>query len=401
MPIALKMFSKPSVSTFFLIFLSILPACQTENNSPVANGIPYPVLRSTVAVSFAPDGRLWRLTPTSEAVFVDYSDDKGQTYSQAVQVNPESQKISAWPENPPAIAVSQSGRITLLYYADEQQKSTSFFSYSDDGGKTFSQPALISDHADTAMHYMDNMLIDNKETVHLFWHDRRHELYDAQQGSGVLSLYYSVAKKQNASQFDNQFVSSGICSCCRTATAFDPNNNPVVLVRMVFADGVRDHALLRMNADKQWLKAKRITHDNWKIEACPEHGPAVAIDKLHRSHLTWFTLGDTRRGIYYAQTDDYGQTVSNPLALGNLNRLPSHPDVLALKERVILTWKEFDGETSSIHIQESSNRGQSWSTAKTILTSATENGHPKLLSNSHGIFLSWVSKDKGHQIVKL
>jgi hypothetical protein len=410
-----KMLPKFSVIPFFLFLLSGLPACQTENNPPVANEIPYPILRSTVAVSFAPDGRLWRLTPTSEAVFVDYSDDNGQTYRQAIQVNPESQKISAWPENPPAITVSQSGRITVLYYADEQQKSTSFFSYSDDGGKTstsffsysddggktFSQPALISDHADTAMHYMDKMLIDNKETVHLFWHDRRHELYDAQQGSGVLSLYYSVAKKQNASQFDNQFISSGICSCCRTATAFDPDNNPVVLVRIVFADGVRDHALLRMNADKQWLKAKRITHDNWKIEACPEHGPAVAIDKLHRSHLTWFTLGDTRRGIYYAQTDDYGQTVSNPLALGNINRLPSHPDVLSLKDRVILTWKEFDGETSSINIQESSDRGQSWSTATTILTSATENGHPKLLSNSHGIFLSWVSKDKGHQIIKL
>jgi hypothetical protein len=386
----------------FFIGILFINACQTQ--PPITDGkadISLHALNHTVAATYAKNGRLWRLIPSEEFVYIDYSDDNGKSYSHPSAINRNPQKISAWPENPPAISIGKSGRINVLYYADANQKSTSYFSYSDDNGQTFSTPDLISDHADDAMHYMDKMVVDKNDNVYLFWHDLRHQHTDKHHGSGVLSLYYTMASSSQKDGFTNHFISSAVCSCCRTATALDNNDKPVVLMRMVFSEGARDHGLIRMNQAGQWLPPKRITHDNWKIEACPEHGPALAIDSQNRSHLTWFTLGDTRQGIYYAQTDDFGVTVSDPVKLGTPNRLASHPDVISLNNRVVLAWKEFDGEQTTILTQESLDRGVNWSSTKTLFTTHAENGHPALISNGNSIFLSWVATDIGHQLKKI
>jgi hypothetical protein len=389
------------ISRFLIsvIALLLLNSCQTTITD--SNQLNSKILHSTVSANFAPDGRLWRLTPTKSGVYVNYSKDDGKTFSIPVRINKQDQKISVWPENPAAIKISQSGRINILYYADEAQKSTSFFSYSDDNGQSFSQPILVSDQARTAMHYMDKMLIDKDDNTYLFWHDTRHELHDKEQADGVLSLYYSKKTALDNSKFNNQFVSNGICSCCRTATALSNDQTPVIFARMVFKDGIRDHALIRMNKDGSWQKPRRATNDNWKVEGCPEHGPSISIDSNNRTHLTWFTLGDTHQGIFYRQTDDFGETLSDPMPLGNADQLPSHPDVLALDQRVVIVWKEFDGEQTSLHSKESNDGGKSWIIKPLALKSRSKNSHPKLLSNNTDIFLSWTSEKQGHQLIKL
>ena len=400
------MFKQPivtSLSTFFYsISLIFLSGCQvTENNTETnVNNAPSPI-NATVSATFAPDGRLWRLTPTKSAIYVDFSLDNGATYNSPVQVNKLEQKISAWPENPPAIKISPSGRINVLYYADTEQKSTSFFSYSDDKGKTFSTPTLVSDHAKSAMHYMDKMLVDNDNNVYLFWHDTRHESHNSEWGAGALSLYYSIKTPSDQSLIKNEFLSNGICSCCRTATTFSNDGKPVIFARMVYKNGIRDHALIRMDNKNTWLKPQRVTKDNWSIEACPEHGPSIAIDQQNRTHLTWFTLGDIRKGIFYAHSDDFGKTVSAPVPLGNINHLPSHADVITLNQRVIIAWKEFDGEQTSLHIKESFDRGESWLNKSADLSTSSRNSHPKLMSNNSDIFLSWTTQNEGHRILKL
>lgn len=378
--------------------------CQTGMKELNNDNLASQVLNSSIAVTFAPDGRLWRLIPTSDAVFIDSSADYGKTYSKAVKINPADQRISAWPENPPAIAISQSGRIHVLYYADEKQKSTSFFSFSDNHGQTFSKPVLISDHADTNRHYMDQMLVDKNNKAYMFWHDTRHEQHDQsdhQTGKGALSLYYTVTDKPALAEFANRFISDGICSCCRTAIAFSPEEKPVILARMVYPGDIRDHALINMNAGGQWSKPQRVTFDDWKIDACPEHGPALAIDSKNRAHLTWFTLGDKHQGIFYAYTDDYGKTLSPAIALGNASRLPSHPNVVVTEGRVALAWKEFDGKTTSIVVNESKDRGITWTGSKKLLSTTADSGHPSLISHDGRIFLSWTSNDAGHHFIEI
>ncbi len=387
----------------FVVIALLLLSCQSSDTGgkKAAQNYLQEIQNSTVTVDFGPDGRLWRLVPTPGYVFLDYSDDNGLTFSQPVRVNQKPQKINVWPENPPAIAVSQSGRILVLYYADEEQKATTFFSFSDDKGKTFSDPVLVSDHARTDMHYMDKMLVDESNKVYLFWHDRRHEKHNEDLGSGVLSLFFTTTKNPETEAFSNRKVSDGICSCCRTATDFSTEMLPVIFARAVFDDGSRDHALIKMKENGSWSGMQRVTQDNWRVDACPEHGPALSIDDLGRSHMTWFTLGDKRQGIFYAQSDDYGENLSDPMQLGNTKRLPSHPDVLSEGDRVVLAWKEFDGNEASVWVMESFDRGISWKPEKRMMSSTAKSGHPSLVSNGETIFLSWAARDKGHQFIEV
>lgn len=382
--------------------LKVLSGCSSDNLVKQNQGGVYQfnIVGSAIAVDFGPDGRLWRLIPTPDAMYVDYSTDQGQHFSAPLRVNLQDQKINAWAENPPAIQVSKSGRIHVLYYADSDQKATTFYSYSDDNGISFKQPTTVSDHAQTAMHYMDQMLVDDQDQVFMFWHDTRHGQHDEELGSGVLSLYYTVSAKDSGA-FINHKLTDAVCSCCRTATDLAPDGHPVVLARMVFSGGVRDHALIKMDSDGQWSKAQRILRDQWQIDACPEHGPALSIDQQGRAHMAWFTLGSTRKGIYYAHSDDYGNSLSSPLALGNKQKLPSHPDVIAVGDRVVLAWQEFDGNQTTVVVKQSNDKGATWSTEVSLLNGQGKTSYPDLLNYGGTIYLSWVTKKNGHQIIKI
>lgn len=388
------------IVAFCLLFL--LNGCQSQKGLKKSSNdvLQYNIVGIAMALDFGPDGRLWRLLPSSDAVYVDYSNDQGMTFSDPHRVNPHDQKINVWAENPPAIQVSQSGRIHVLYYADADQKATTFYSYSDDNGVNFSTPKTVSDHAQTALHYMDEMLVDEQDKVYLFWHDTRHAQHDSQLGAGVLSLYYSVSEKDSQT-FANHKLTGAVCSCCRTATDMAPDARPAILARMVFTGGVRDHALMKMQSDGSWSTARRFLRDEWQIEACPEHGPALSIDQQGRSHMAWFTLGSRRKGIYYAYSDDYGNSASTAIALGNQQRLPSHPDVIAAGDRVVLVWQEFDGVQTSVVSKQSKDRGETWSTAKQVLTSSNKTAYPELIRHGAAVYLSWLTKNEGHKFINI
>jgi len=385
---------------FPLLFLLGLLGAQagtvTKQNNPSVE-----ILKNTLALTFATNGTLWRVLPGSEFVYVDYSKDLGLSYSQPVKVNKKAQKISAWTENPPAIKVSRTGRIYILYYADEQQKSTSYFSYSDNFGRSFSASKLISDHAATDMHYMDKMLLDKQGNVHFFWHDKRDPNNNAALGAGALSLYHAKSEGADKRGLKNSLVSHAVCSCCRSAVSLSPQGLPVILMRMVFADGARDHALLTQNNQAEWSVPQHISDDHWVIDACPEHGPALAIDEQGRSHLTWFSLGDKRQGIFYAQTDNYGAAVSDPMAIGQIQFLPSHPDVISADKRVVLAWTEFNGRETSLYIQQSDDRGNTWQVAKKVFSTLSTAGYPQLLAYKERIFISWMTQLEGHRFIEV
>jgi hypothetical protein len=154
--------------------------------------------------------------------------------------------------------------------------------------------------------------------------------------------------------------------------------------------------------NNQWSKPIQAITDDWRVDACPEHGPAISIDDQGRSHLVWFTLGEQRQGIFYAHTDDYGHHVSHPpLALGDPSQLPGHPAVLAIGNRVYLAWQEFDGEQTHIVVQHSDDRGASWSHRKQVLSAPGRTAHPQLIQQNDNAYLIWSSEGKGLQLLAI
>jgi hypothetical protein len=383
-----------------LWILLVLLGLSASNNSGYAEEAkPDQALFS--AAAFGPDGRLWRVLPSQDAVSVDYSLDYGNTFSKPVRVNAKPQPINSWDENPPSIAVDKQGRVYVLYFADDKQDYTSFFSQSDDGIH-FSEPVKISSKADSSIHYQTEMLLDQAGKVHFMWHDVRDEEEYKKAGGGDLSIYAVTADKGNLNALPaDHRAAKNICSCCRSAMALGVDGNPVILARFVYPGNIRDHGLIKLTADGAPSQPLRVTYDDWKIEGCPTHGPALSICPSGRYHMVWFSQGRKQSGLFYAWSDDQGLTFSKPYSIGDTNKLPGRADVMAVGNSVAIVWKEFDGKTTTINAMLSHDGGQNWSARKKLSESMKASAHPALLSDGKRLFLTWHSADKGFELIRV
>ena len=78
-------------------------------------------------------------------------------------------------------------------------------------------------------------------------------------------------------------------------------------------------------------------------------------------HVSWYTNGKARKGLFYARSEDEGRTFSDPLPLGRADRNPTRPYVLTGPHGATMVWKEFDGERTSVNAMTSHDEGKSWS----------------------------------------
>jgi hypothetical protein len=378
-----------------LVFILAWSGCGLAPPAQTPAGNRSSPVGDVVTATFGPDGRLWRLTPTAEYVYVDFSTDHGVSFSSPVAVNSEPQRIKAQPEDRPSLAVDRRGRVLVIYFADGPQPWTTYFSLSSDGGKHFSPSVPVSDHADTAKHYQDLLAVGPDGKIYVFWHDERDKA-----ATGKVSLYYTLSSEPISGQFPNHQVVDSICDCCRTALDFDVSGTPVLFKRMVYPGSIRDHGLLTLTAGGTWT-SRRVTNDDWQIDACPEHGPTLSIADDGRYHIAWFTQGRQRQGLFYAHSDDAGSNFSQPMSFGEIKALAGHASVLSLGQRVLLVWKEFDGKKTRIRMLQSPDRGNSWAPPRTLAESASASDHPFLLDDGETVFLSWNSKDHGYKLLPI
>lgn len=386
------------------LFLFALDGCSARDGAARLQGEAFghyadkPGLQ--VAAAFGPDGRLWRLVPTREHVYVDYSTDFGKTFNEPVAVNSEGQHIQAKDEDRPQIAVDGSGRIYVLYSAYSALPWTAWLSASDDGGKGFIKPVTISEKANEARHYQSKLAVSPSGKLYVFWHDDR-DHPEGSQGAGNALYVATPESGGDLGHLPNRKVADEQCECCRIAVAFDTAGSPVLLTRFVYPGNIRDHGIVKPGSDRARASIWRVTFDDWKIEACPEQGPAIAIGADGRYHIAWFSQGSVRQGLFYAHSDDQGRTFEKPLPFGESERLAGHPDVIVLGQRVVLAWQEFDGSETQVRAMESRDGGRSWLPTRTLARTASEADYPFLLSDGERLFLSWNTQTEGYRLIPI
>jgi hypothetical protein len=175
----------------------------------------------------------------------------------------------------------------------------------------------------------------------------------------------------------------------------------VVLFRNIFEGSVRDHAITTFVDPVTPGPIYRVSVDNWRIEACPHHGPSLAIAPNGDYHATWFTSGSARKGLFYARSSDGGRSFSAPMPIGNPDRAPSRPAVLATADAVWLAWKEFDGTNTVVQIMSSHDGGNHWSSPKAVAQTGDASDHPLLITNGPHAFLSWLTRREGYRLIAI
>jgi hypothetical protein len=141
----------------------------------------------------------------------------------------------------------------------------------------------------------------------------------------------------------------------------------------------------------------RASFDDWRIDACPHHGPALAFSGDGRRHQVWFNGDADKGGVFYAAADSSGKLLE-PMRLGSARA--AHGDVATQGDDVVLVWKQFDGISTAILGKISHDKGASWRDVELARTAATSD-QPHLIHAASQIHVVWRTANEGVRIIPI
>ena len=174
-----KHLSQLCFSTVFLI--ATVTTCHAANHNHKETGLPTfcnsenvgltPNCGKTPTAAFDNKGILWIVYVDNGFIKLSSSHDKGKTFSNGVNINPEKEKIYADGENRPKIAFGNESQIYISWVKKTEGRYTGDirFSRSIDKGKTFSAPLTINDDGLLTSHRFDTLAVGPDGRIHLVW----------------------------------------------------------------------------------------------------------------------------------------------------------------------------------------------------------------------------------------
>ncbi len=390
-----------------LFALAAAAAAETapDRRSPGRIHGPEAPFSSFPTPAFDATGRLWLAFVEGDSIYVTSSDDGGRTFALAVPVNRGAEKIDANGEGRPKIAVTKNGTL-LVTWTEKLEKPYSGlirFSRSTDAGRSFAPPVTLNDDGLETGHRFDALAVAPSGAILVAWIDKRDLERARSEGKPYAgaAVYVAVSRDEGRTFEPNRKVKDNVCECCRLSFAFDENGEASLLFRDIVDGGIRDHVLAKGVGESEPPAIHRVSFDEWKIDACPHHGPALFIDSLGRYHAAWFTAGErSGTGSRYARSIDGGRTFTSPVALGDGERA-THPFVFGIGSSIYLVWMEVDGRESVVRMEASVDGGASWSAPATLARGGPGADHPLLASDGKEVFLSWFGKETGYVLLPL
>jgi hypothetical protein len=356
----------------------------------------------TAAPAFGPDGRLWLARASADRIVVQKSNDLGKTFTAPVAVTPEPVDLDWGPDARVHIAVDGKGNavVSFAIFQDQRFNGRAFVSRSTDNGARFNRPQPLT--RDTTSQRFETVAIDPAGRVFAAWLDKRNIAAARATGRAYPGAALAYAWSDDGATFGDTTVAlDNTCECCRLGITFAGPGRPAVVFRNIFADSIRDHAVVTFKDASTPGPLQRVSTDNWKIEACPHHGPSLAIAEDGSYHVAWFTDGEARKGLFYARAASGETPFEAPRALSSPDRQPARPYLLANGRALHLVWKEFDGTKAQVRWQMSHDSGRSWSAPRTVADTEDASDHPLLVAHAGRAYLSWLTKSEGYRLIPL
>lgn len=264
------------------------------------------------------------------------------------------------------------------------------------GGRSF-EPA-ITVHADRQeiTHRFDTLAVDREGRLFVAWIDKR-DLAEAQAKKREYrgaALYFAVSEDRGQTFRGDYKVIDHACECCRIALVTRHDNSVAALWRHIFPANIRDHAVAQLRADGSASPIERASFDDWRIDACPHQGPALAEDGNGALHAVWFTGGTARKGVFYGRPGPAASKAARQIG----GALAERPDLAASGQRVAIAWKEFDGERTQLRGLISDDAGGTWSERR-LGSTAGASDHPRVLALRERFYVLWNTRNEPLRVV--
>jgi len=335
--------------------------------------------------------RLWivRSEPVDKNshVVLERSDDNGKTWQPAIRATTRPEPVSADGENRPKIAFGPRNEIYVTWTSPTSDKFTGDirFTRSLDGGKRWSAPVVVHRDRQLITHRFESLLVDKTGRIWVTWIDKRDleaAQADKREYAGA-AVYYAYSDDRGASWLGDYKLADNSCECCRIAVTLDSQGRAVAMWRHVFPGSERDHAFAVLNPDGKDVAVERVTTDRWKIDACPHHGPSLAIAEDGTRHAVWFNQVNGEGRAFYGRL-----TGGSP---ANVQQLPigaMHADIAVRGNVVGIVWKRFDGNATRVESWLSRDGGRQFTPGPTLQTQA-ESDQPRLLKTDSSMLIVW------------
>jgi len=358
--------------------------------------------KADLGTSAAVDGQgnLWMASKETtgsgqQYVTLQVSQDMGKTWSNPTRIQREPEPIAADGENRPKLVLGKKGQIYVAYTMTLAKPYTGAIRFvrSLDGGRTFSQPITVHANRDEITHRFESMVVDKDDRIYIAWIDKRDvEAANARKEKYVgAALYYATSEDQGATFKGDYKIADHSCECCRIALTVNADGKPIAFWRHIFEPNARDHALIELTPDGNLPPLVRATFDDWRVDACPHHGPSIAYAPDGTRHQTWFNVKNDEGSVFYASANSNG-VLSKPMKLGSAQA--QHADVAVQGNKVAVVWKQFDGKVTAILAKVSNDGGLTWQD-KSLASTLGDSDQPHLTTGPLGNVLVWRTKNEG------
>ena len=359
-----------------------LPA-SAQRHAPATAG---PDLGASAAVDSG--GRLWVAYSQDRHVMVRASTDAGATWDVARTVNAEPEALDASRDARPKVAAGPGGEVYVAWTRAGKRfhDGDVRFARSLDGA-TFEAPVTVHADRQDIQHSFESLAVTPQGRVFVAWIDKR---------DGRTGLYFSVSDDRGATFRRERPAGPGACECCRVALLARSDGTALAFWRHVFDPDLRDHALVRLEAEKGAGGLRRATFDGWRTTACPHQGPSLAQDGTGRLHAVWYTGAPGREGVYYGRLGE--ERVEGRRRVGG--NAASNADIAASGDRIAIAWKEFDGKAMRLKALRSDDGGATWR-ERELASEEGANDQPKVFEREGSFHVLWNSRANPLRVVPL
>lgn len=342
-------------------------------------------------------------------VFVTVSNDGGRSFGSPVRVNALPGTVRIGGEQAPRVAVT-ARTVAVVWTARENDRAAIRLSASTDGGRTFGAPWRV--HADglSGTRGWPSVAIDQEERIHALWLDGRNAQAAVPMAAGAHEHNASGAMAEHRmsprqdvyravidhdGHITEAQVAASVCFCCKTAVAMRHDGTGLAAWRHVFPGGVRDIAIGAFaEPTGEAPPFTRVSDDGWKIDGCPEDGPAVAVAGNDATHIAWPTLvpGHTPvKGVFYAVADRGGAFTPRARLDDGAGETAAHPQIAVAPEGdVAVVWESSTVGARRILLRHRAPDGR-WDAADT-LNGDTAGTYPAVAASDGAWIVAWASR---------
>jgi hypothetical protein len=336
-------------------------------------------------------------------VYLSTSDDGGAHFAAPVRVNDIEGDATANGEQPPRVTL-HGNDVSVVWVSKRGGNAAIRAAASHDRGKTFVAARTVTPPGVTGARGWESAAISDSGVIHAAWLDGRNAVVastapDApgahHHGGGDMRQDIFHAAWRGTEAPVEGLVATNVCFCCKTAIV-SRGDQVFVAWRHLFDGGVRDIAVAHsVDGGRTFTRPVRVSPDNWKINACPDDGPAMATASDGRLHIVWPTLVNdsdkARLGIFHAVSADGGVTFSPRERIdGTRGTDPAHPRLVVDADGdPVFVWDELTDGRRQIAIRRGHEPVQ-------VISAGRAASYPAVVDTGENVLVAWTDQSREH-----